>query len=266
MDTTKHNITCDQYDNALGNVNNGYLANFECSLSMDSGEELFSIQPESLEIISKNNKITIKGYKSEAIEKDFLKANSLDIDYDNFNFNTFSISEISDIKLKDDLTFNIKGEYFKSKDSNINNDSDFDIKLKNNNDKELTVTCNFKEEKNDVLSCTIYSDYAEKETLYFIEDIYGWINSNEKLILSNLNDATLKVPKKTLSVGAIVGITIAGIVVLVPFIYYIVKCFIEKKELNDENEENGIGFGKRNRAANHNNNDNSKGIILNANS
>ena len=95
--TKTQDIICYQYGDSLGDVNNGYLANFECSLSLDNGEELFSIQPESLEIISKNNKITIKGYKSEAIEKDFLKATSLDIEYENYNFNKFSISVISNI-------------------------------------------------------------------------------------------------------------------------------------------------------------------------
>ena len=263
--TKTQDIICYQYGDSLGDVNNGYLANFECSLSLDNGEELFSIQPESLEIISKNNKITIKGYKSEAIEKDFLKATSLDIEYENYNFNKFSISVISNIKLNNDLTFNIKGEYIKSKDIITNTDSNYDIKLKYNNSEEITSTCNFKEETNDTLSCTIYSnDIKEQETLSFIEDIYGSANANEKLILINLNDATVKVPKSTLSVGAIVGITIAGIVILVPFIYYIAKYFIEKKELNNENEGNGIGNEEVNRAGIPQINEgNSKEIIFN---
>ena len=256
------NIDCEQYGDSLGSINKGgYLANFQCSLNLPN-EELISIKPEYIEIESN---INIKDFISEEITD--LSRTSLDIEYENKNFIKFSISIISNIKLKDDLTFTIIGEYDKPIGNDYNTDTNYNLKLKYNNSNEVIATCGFKEEKNDTLSCTLNRDYVkEKETLSFIEGICNSTNDNLLLILSNLNNETIEVPKSTLSVGAIVGITIAGIVILVPFIYYIVKYFIEKKELNNENEGNGIGNEEVNRAENIGKNDNSKEVIFNLNS
>ena len=255
-------IDCEQYGDSLGSINKGgYLANFQCSLDLPN-EELISIKPEYIEI---DSNINIKDFISEEITD--LSRTSLDIEYEDKIFIKFSISIISNIKLKDDLTFTIIGEYDKPIGDDYNTDTVYNLKLKYNNSNEVIATCSFKEEKNDTLSCTLNRDYVkEKETLSFIEGICNSTNDNLLLILSNLNNETIEVPKSTLSVGAIVGITIAGIVILVPFIYYIVKYFIEKKELNNENEGNGIGNEEVNRAENIGKNDNSKGIIFNLNS
>ena len=40
--------------------------------------------------------------------------------------------------------------------------------------------------------------------------------------------------KKKITVGAIVGITLAGIVLVVPFVFYIVKYLIKNKEDNNQ--------------------------------
>ena len=261
-------IHCSQYGDSLGNINKGgYLVNFQCSITLENGEELSSIQPESLKIKFNNNNITIKYFQSEQISKEELSKTSLDEEYEYSSFHKFSISKISDIKLKDDLTFNIIGEYIKYIDTETNTDSDYDVELQYNDNNKIKASCNFKEEKNDTLSCKINrSDIIEKEELSFIEGIYPSLNNiNEKLILSNLDDEKVKIPKKTLSIGAIVGITIAGIVILVPFIYYIVKYFIEKKELNNVNEEIGIEIEERNKEEIPKN-EGSKQILFNLNS
>ena len=267
---TIEKIECAQYGESLGNSNNGYLANFQCSLDLDyEEEELISIQPKSLEIIFNNNKIIdIKNFESVEIKIDELSVLSLEILYKDYFFNKFNIFNVSNIKLKDNLTFNITGEYINSINTNTEANIDYEISLKYNDNSEINATCNYKEENNDTLFCTIYSgDVKEQETLYFIEGIHFSNQNKDKiLILSNLNNETVKVPKKPLSVGAIVGITIAGIIILVPFIYYIAKYFIEKKELNNENEGNGIGIEERNRQENNNRNDGSKDIIFNFNS
>ena len=82
-------------------------------------------------------------------------------------------------------------------------------------------------------------------------------DNNEVLILYKENNVDVKVSKKGISVGAIIGITIAGIIVVVPFVFYLVRYFITKKENNYENE------GNENNGIRPPNDDNSKDIIFN---
>ena len=64
-------------------------------------------------------------------------------------------------------------------------------------------------------------------------------NSNDKLIINNNYNNFIEVPKKkSLSIGAIIGITIAGVFLVGPFIFYLVKYFVKRKETNNDIEYN----------------------------
>ncbi len=85
-------------------------------------------------------------------------------------------------------------------------------------------------------------------------------SSNERLILNNNNNVTIEVPiKKSLSIGAIIGITIAGIFLVGPFIYYLAKYLLKKKEFNNDIEVNYEEDVERNGIRN---GDSSKEIIF----
>ena len=101
--------------------------------------------------------------------------------------------------------------------------------------------------------------------------MYKAQQNKDVLIISNLDKKQIKVPKKSISVGAIVGISIAGLVILIPFVIYLVKYLISKKENNENNmnynmndiyEGNdlvNINQNRRNRIPNR---DNSKDEVL----
>ena len=230
LDNIETNIDCTQY---IDDDNQVYLINFQCFFDLDINQNLISIEPNSF-IINDNKNIDIQNIQTKEITIDELNQISLELEYKEYSFNKFLITTISDIKLKKQLTFNIKGKF----DTNSKNDDQYNIIIKKNNSQLITGYCEIKA-NNDYLSCSFSKDnIKEKERLEIEEGMYKAQQNNEILIISNLNDKKINIPKKNISVGAIVGITIAGIVILLPIIFYLVKYLMPKNENNDMNENN----------------------------
>ena len=259
--TSPEQIYCEQYGVSLGNSNNGgYLANYICSKEMTTNE-IVSIEPITMDIKDKNN-VTIQDFKFEnkiSIDKN-LETNSLDEEYFNYKFNKITISKISNIKLKKELSFNINGD----SDEIIDNENNYKIVLKNKDNKEIIAICSVPktDTKNNInISCSspINEINEKNDNLKIEQDIYKSFNNEQALILYNKNNVDINVKKESLSVGAIIGITIAGIIVIVPFVFYLVRYFIIKKDNNYENE------GNENNGIRPPNVDNSRDIIFNHN-
>ena len=253
-------IECVQYGDAFGKYNDGYLANFKCKFDLGNMKILVSIKINKFSI---NNK-EIEDDKTKQYNINDLNATSLDAGYRDNTFLLYIISNITDVKLKNELSFNINGKY----ESNKTTDNDkYDITFKKSNNEEITGTCTAKKDSQ-TLSCTIPKDnIKEKETLAIEEGIYEPYQNKELLILINQNEEKIKVPKKGISIGAIVGITIAGIVVLIPFIFYLAKYLIGKKENNIINpyDERDIEIDRDDNKYQGPKNEGSKQIIFNNN-
>ena len=234
-------ITCTQYGDALGIYNKGgYLANFLCEFILGQNIKLVSIEPTKFKI-NNNNNINIQDNQKKVFTSEELNETSLDEDYENNSFNKFNIANVTSVKLKKELTFDINGKF----ESNITNNNNYEIIIKNTNNDKITGNCTtYKDSQS--LSCTgIYKPYQNKELL----------------ILSNPNTQEIKIPKKKISVGAIIGITIAGIIILIPFVFYVTKYLIRKKDNNDINPYEDI---EENKEGNRNpKTENSKEIIFN---
>ena len=258
----EENINCEQYGNSFGNNNEGgYLANYECSFDLDKKYELLSIEPIKIEIKDKNNNL-IKDFIIEKI-LDVTKSEktSLDEEYKDKNFNKITISEILNIKLKDELSFDIIGD----SDISIDNENTYDILLKSKDNKEIDATCTIPVSDINKITMSCVSPKNEinekNDTLTIEEGMYTSMINNDAIILNNKDNININIKKKSLSVGAIIGITIAGIVVVVPFVFYLVRFFIKRKDINnennDDNEQNRISPPGV---------DNSRDIIFNHNS
>ena len=252
-------IECFQYGDAFGIYNDGYLANFKCKFNLSDTKDLVSIKLNKFRINDKE----IEDDKTKQYNINDLNATSLDAGYRDNTFLLYIISNITDVKLKNELSFNINGKYESNK---ITDNNKYDITFKNSNNDEIIGTCTAKTDPQ-TLSCTIPKDKKKKkETLTIVEDMYGPQNT-EVLILSNQNEEKIKIPKKGISIGAIVGITIAGIVVLIPFIFYLAKYLIGKKENNIINpyDERDIEIDRDDNKYQGPKNDGSKQIIFNNN-
>ena len=257
------NIACEQYGNSFGNNNEGgYLANYECSLDLGENNELLSIEPIKIEIKDNNNNL-IKDFVIEKI-LDVTKlegTTSLDEEYKDKNFNKITISEILNIKLKDELSFDIIGD----SDISIDNENTYDILLKSKDNKEIDATCTIPVSEINKITMSCISPKNEinekNDTLTIEEGMYTSMINNDAIILNNKDNININIKKKSLSVGAIIGITIAGIVVVVPFVFYLVRFFIKRKDINNENNDDN----EQNRISPPNV-DNSRDIIFNHNS
>lgn len=256
-------INCTQYIDDNDN-NQIYLIHFQCFFVLENNQIFMSIEPNSF-IINDNKKIDIKPISTKEITIKELSRPSLELEYKNYSFNKFVITTISDIKLKKQLTFNIKGNF----DTNAKNDDQYNIIIKKNNDQQIAGNCEIKAD-NDYLSCSFSkSNIENKEILEIEEGMYMAEQNKEILIISNLNNKKINVPKKGISVGAIVGITITGIVILIPIIFYLVKYLMSKNENNEnngmnENDERELQIARNEIAYNNvNSNDNSKQVIYN---
>ena len=252
-------IDCSQYGDSLGNNNKGgYLVNYKCSIDDKDGYKLSSIDPIEIEIFDKNNnQIEKLDFDNKVININDLQSTSLDEEYEKFSINKVSLTEISDINLEENiLSFKIIGDF----DSKTSSSSEYEITLKKENNNEIKATCNIPivaDLSSQSIDCT--SNQTENnDKLTFEENIYSSkTNNNEKLILNNKDGVTIEVPaKKSLSVGAIIGIVIAGIILIGPFIYFIIKFLAKKEDLNEGPRDNGE-VHKRYRNA-----DNSKDNIL----
>ena len=232
-------IDCLQYGDALGNSNKGgYLANFLCSTNIGNNE-FGSITIHNIEVKDESHSIlqTIP-FENKEINVNDIQDSPLDEEYEQYNINKLTITNVSEIKLKSDLTFNIISNF----DSSSSNEQLYDITLNNDNKKQIVATCTipiFNVLTDQNISCTASKENVS-ETLIFEEGIYAAKDSsNERLILNNNYNVAIDVPiKKSLSIGAIIGITIAGIFLVGPFIYYLVKYLFKKKEFNNDIEVN----------------------------
>ena len=268
-------IDCQQYGDALGKINNQFLVNFYCNIG--NSNSLQSIEIKEMGITSGSYTLSLGSQKKINITEIEKEKGPLEEEYKNYTFNKITITEISDITLNDKLSFNINGKI----ESDIKQD-EYNIILKNEQNEQINAICTNPDSNSDMitLSCNTEKNGVKKK-LTFEEGMYSAkSNSNNKIILNNKNNIEIDVPqKKKITVGAIVGITLAGIVLVVPFVFYIVKYLIKNKEDNnqiaefrDDNfggdinyENNREEFKVRNRSKSKNIKaiDNSKEVIFN---
>ena len=262
LESLTKDIDCTQY----GDVTTNYLVNFICSFDSDKPNEIISIEP--IEYNIEDKQVVIENIQKEEYNVSELEKPSLEVEIEDYSgFNKLLIKDITDIKLDKELTLNLKGSF----DNEIQNDDQYEIILKKNNSEQIKGDCDLKK-NNKYLSCSFTkSNIKEKETLDIEEGMYKAQQNKDILIISNLNKKQIKVPKKSISVGAIVGISIAGVVILIPFVAFLVKYLISKKESNENNENynmNDIYEGNdlvnmnRNRQNHLPNQDNSKDVVL----
>jgi hypothetical protein len=82
---------------------------------------------------------------------------------------------------------------------------------------------------NQSISCTTSEAQAEDELKFVEKNFASKTDSNMFLIINNNNNVSVDVPrKKGLTVGAIIGIIIAGVILVGPFIYFICKQLMKK--------------------------------------
>jgi len=221
------NITCDQYGDALGNINGGYLVNYKCSFEKDEDYEIKSIRIAKMEIKDNDDKI-VQDFETE--NKEFgvneIESLSLDEEYQDYSFNRMKIKDTSDVILKDQLTFNIIGDL----DSQINGEKDYQISLKDKNQENINSICKFKTTGNNldnqIISCSAEIDKEKTGYLSFENGMFASKNDNKDIIILNaVDDAIVVIPKKKsgLSAGAIVGIIIAGLVLIAGATFLIYK-------------------------------------------
>ena len=185
-----------------------------------------------MEIKDKENNI-IQSFNSEKkkINVNELEIISLDEEFENYKFNKISINDISDIKLKnkDKLSFNIMGNL----DSNIENQIEYEISLKDNNNKTINSICNFQKTNNldnQVISCNSLID-KQSQKLILEEGIYtSKSNNNDKLILNNNKNANIVVTEKKSYIWLIFGISINVLVILSIVLILIFKFALKKKD------------------------------------
>ena len=252
------NVSCSQYGDSLGSNNEGgYLANFKCSLELKEEEEIESMEPKKMEIKDKDNS-TIQSFESEnkVVNVNELETTSLDEEYKDIKFNKISINDISDIELKnkENLSFNIIGNL----DSEIVNKIEYEISLKDNNNKKINATCTFENNNldNQTISCNALADKDSKE-LTIINGVYSSKSNNDRLILNNDNDGKIVIPenkKKSSLIGIIIGIVLAALVIISIAIILIIK--MKKKGPSMEIKENYTNKKIEK------NIDNSKGVII----
>ena len=200
-----------------------------------------------MEIKDKDNK-TIQSFETEkkALNVSELETTPLDEEYEKYKFNRISIINISDTELKDNLSFNIKGNI----DSEISKSQEYEIYLKDNNNKSINSTCYFPIINNiddtQTISC-ISSIYTKSKKLKFEEGIYASReSSDDKLILNNNDGITVEVPEKKekISKWIIIAIVVAGFIIICIVVFLIVK-FKNKnnnnnliqEEINDQNKK-----------------------------
>ncbi len=200
-----------------------------------------------MEIKDKDNK-TIQSFETEkkALNVSELETTPLDEEYEKYKFNRISIINISDTELKDNLSFNIKGNI----DSEISKSQEYEIYLKDNNNKSINSTCYFPIINNiddtQTISC-ISSIYTKSKQLKFEEGIYASRESNDdKLILNNNDGITVEVPEKKAKISKwiIIAIAVAGFIIICIVLFLIVK-FKNKnnnnnliqEEINDQNKK-----------------------------
>ena len=261
--SVEKNIICDQYGDALGNSNGGYLANYKCSFEENENEdedyEVLSIEPTKMEIKDNENKI-IQDFEAEKkpLNVNEIEPSSLDEEYNKYKFIKITIRNTSNIVFKDQLTFNIIGDV----DSYITEEKEYEISLKDNNNGNINATCKLKANENNLetqnISCISKID-EKTEYLTFENGMFASKkNNSDKIIVSSDDGVNVIMPKKKsrLSIGFIIGIALACLIVVCVATFLIIKFIVMKKKIPEQpniiSNENKIK-----------NDDRSKDIILN---
>ena len=255
------NIICYQYREALGNINGRYLVNYKCSFEENEFEDykIVSITINKMEIKDNEDKI-IQKFETEKIvlEVNEIEFSSLDEKYHDYKFNKITIRNILDAILKDQLTFNIIGDL----DFHIKGEKEYEISLKDNNKESVNSICKFKTTENNldnqIISCSAEIDKKKTESLTFENGMYASKSDNKDIIILNINDdINAIIPKKKgrLSAGAIIGIIIAGLIIIVCVTFLILKFKKLKKSIKKLKKI----FPRKKKA---NSGDGSKDIIL----
>jgi uncharacterized membrane protein YciS (DUF1049 family) len=236
IESIEKDITCSQYGDSFGSQNKGgYLANFKCTTDLDENQELLSIEPTNMEIKDKDNQV-IQNFETEKVVLDVneLDKISMDEEYENYLFNKISISNISDVTIKDnELSFNIIGNI----DSSIEKGKEYEISLKDSNNKIVISTCYFpalKNLNNQVISCKVSINQESKVSdLSFVQGVYcSKTRNDDKMILVDNNSLNIKVPENSkLSTLTIIFISVGAVVVVsIISVFLIIKCKVFKKE------------------------------------
>ena len=246
--SVEKDIICNQYGDALGNNNKGgYLANFKCTTNLEGNQEVLSIEPTKMEITEKDNHV-IQSFETEKKSLDIneLEQISLDEEYENYLFNKLSISGVSDISKKDsELSFNIIGDI----DSLVNNEKEYEITLKDNDNNIINSTCQFPilfDLNDQIISCTASIDKEAKiSDLSFVQGVYcAKLRNDDKLILIDNNNLNIKVPKNDnkLSTAAIIGISAGAFVLVVIVVSVLIAKLVCKKKNGEEvnNQQNKV--------------------------
>jgi hypothetical protein len=257
------NITCEQYGDSLGNNNEGgYLSNFNCEINDTINYTISSIEPKEMEIRDENNNKVkdLECNQNQPITLEDLKQEALDEIYDNYTFEKISISDVSNINLNEQkLIFDIIGNL----DSTTSKESVYEINLINQKNQLIKAACAIPKTdilNNQSISCTTSEAQAEDELKFVEKNFASTTDNNMFLIINNNNNIAVDVPrKKGLTVGAIIGIIIAGVILVGPFIYFICKQLMKKDE-----EGHGITRENLNNRGNdrYGGYDNSKDIIF----
>ena len=238
--SVEKDIICNQYGDALGNNNKGgYLANFKCTTNLEENQEVLSIEPTKMEITDKNNQV-IQSFETEqkSLDVSELEQISLDEEYENYLFNKLSISNISDISKKgSELSFNVIGDI----DSFVDNEKEYEISLKDNDDNIINSTCHFPiliDLNDQTISCKASIDKEAKiSELSFVQGVYSAkLRNDDKLILIDNNNLNIKVPKndKKLSTAAIIGISAGAFVLAVIVVVALIAKLVCKKKNKEE--------------------------------
>jgi hypothetical protein len=245
--TTNKNITCEQYGDALGSNNKGgYLANYKCSFENED-YEILSIEPITIEIKDNENK-TIQSFetKGKAIDVNEIESKPLDEEYEKYEFNKFTIKDASNIVYDAKIYFNITGDL----DSEINDEKEYEISLKNKYNNTINASCIFNNITSDLdnqtISCIFSKINSNIDYLTIENGVYSEKNNSMNILILNVNEGTIisitkngKIPGKGgLSIGIIIVIVIVGILFLCGIAFLIIKFVIKKKDLSGE--QNGL--------------------------
>ena len=259
--TEEKNIICEQYGDSLGNNNKGgYLSNYNCEINDTINYALSSIQPIKMEVTDKNDN-NIQDFEfNQPIPLEDLQKEPYDQIAEDFKYTRITISDVSNINLNEQkLIFNIIGNL----DSTTSDEYIYEINLINQNNKQIKAACAVPKTDATVdqsISCTSSEAQAEDELKFEENQYFSRTSDSNILIINNNNNIAVDVPrKKGLTVGAIIGIIIAGVILVGPFIYFICKQLMKK-----EDEGRGITRENLNRGNDrYDRYDNSKDIIFN---
>ena len=250
------NIIGYQYNHS----NSNYFLTFNCSPDIDANT-FNSIEITEMVIRDKDQNFTKMPNDLNKTLND-INITSLDEKYNKYYFNRFKIKSISDIILKDKLYFNLTGNF-----ENDAKEDNYDIKAKNEKNEEINVTCivpNSQKDNDAIIACNSKKNGLKKKLIIQEGMHYSKNNNNNNIMIVNTDgNKEIDIPqKKTLSVGAIIGITLAGIVLVVPFIFYIVKYLVKNKDDNNQIVEIREEYFRPDKVKNNRNIDNSKEIII----